>query len=327
MKKRLLSGIQSTGKIHLGNYFGAVKNWIEMQDEYESFYFVADLHALTTAYEQDISIKANTYEVFSDLLACGLDPNKSTIFVQSFLPQHAEFHLILSMITPLPWLERVPTYKSKIEELKGRDLNTYGFLGYPVLQAADILLYEPDLVPVGKDQAAHLELTREIARRFNFLYKTNFLKEPGDKFTEFPVIPGVDGRKMSKSYGNAIYLADDDDALVKKLKTMFTDPQRLTRKDPGNPEVCGVFDFQKIFNSQEISRLAEGCKTAGIGCVDCKKLLIDKMIAFIAPIRKKRQMYLEDRAELDHLINLGNQKASQVAESTLQKVKELIRIH
>ena len=325
MKKRSLSGIQATGKIHLGNYFGAVKNWVDLQNDYDAYYFVADLHALTTSYEQAISIKDNTYEVVADLIASGIDPTKSTLFVQSYLPEHAELHLILSMITPLPWLERVPTYKSKMEELKGRDLNTYGFLGYPVLQAADILMYMADAVPVGKDQAPHLELTREIARRFNFLYKVNFFKDPMDLYTDVPVLPGTDGRKMSKSYDNAIFLADDEDVVVKKIKTMFTDPQRLRRTDPGNPDVCGIYAFQKIFGQG--SKVAAGCRDASIGCVDCKKELLDALLAFLKPMREKRQSLITDKAELDKIILVGNEKARIVATKTLDQVKKIIKIN
>ncbi len=324
-KKRLLSGIQSTGKIHLGNYFGAVKNWADLQNKYDAYYFVADLHALTTSYDQDVSIKENTYEVVADLIACGINTNEATLFVQSYLPEHAELHLILSMITPLPWLERVPTYKSKIEDLKGRDLNTYGFLGYPVLMAGDILMYMADAVPVGKDQAPHLELTREIARRFNFLYKTNFFKEPTDLYTDVPVLSGTDGRKMSKSYGNAIYFADDEDTIVKKIKTMFTDPQRLKRTDPGNPDVCGVYAFHQIFGQG--SKVEEGCKTAAIGCVDCKKELLDELLAFMKPIREKRQLLIADKAELDKIIIAGNEKARKIASKTLDDIKKIIKIN
>lgn len=325
MAKRSLSGIQATGKIHLGNYFGAIKNWVDLQNQYDAYYFVADLHALTTAYEQDISIKENTYQVLADLIASGIDPNISTLFVQSYLPEHAELHLIFSMITPLPWLERVPTYKSKIEELHGRDINTYGFLGYPVLQAADILMYQADVVPVGKDQAAHLELTREIARRFNFLYKVELFKEPEEKYTDVPVLPGTDGRKMSKSYDNAIFLADDEDTVVKKIRTMFTDPQRLRRSDPGNPEVCGVYAFHKIFGQEE--KISIGCKSADIGCVDCKKELLDALLAFLKPIREKRELLISDKTELDRIIKKGNQKAQKIASQTLEQVKKVIRIN
>lgn len=326
MVKRLLSGIQSTGNMHLGNYFGAVKNWVAMQEEYDAYYMIADLHALTTSYEETSNIARNTIEVVAELIASGIDVDKSTLFVQSKVHEHAELHLILSMITPLPWLERVPTYKSKKEEMKGKDLNTYGFLGYPVLQAADILLYEADVVPVGKDQAPHLELTREIARRFNFLYGTDLLKDPKEKFTEFPVLPGLDGQKMSKSYGNAIYLADEDDVIQSKLKTMFTDPQRLRRNDPGRPEICPVFAFQKIFNDGLTDQISMDCQSAAIGCVDCKKQLAEKMIEFIKPIRQRRAELLADRAELDRLIIKGTNKARVTAANTLDQVTKAIRL-
>jgi tryptophanyl-tRNA synthetase len=325
MKKRSLSGIQATGKIHLGNYYGAIQNWVNLQNTYNAFYFVADLHALTTSYEQNISIKDNTYEVIADLLASGINPDKSTLFVQSYLPEHAELHLILSMITPLSWLERVPTYKSKIEELKSRDLHTYGFLGYPVLQSADILMYLADVVPVGKDQAPHLELTREIARRFNYLYNTNFLKEPEDIYTETPILQGTDGRKMSKSYNNAIYLADEEEVVVKKIQTMFTDPQRLKRSDPGNPEICGIFALQKIYGNN--NDIEQGCKNATIGCVDCKKKLLEKLLCFLQPIREKRKEFISDKSELDRIIHSGNQKAKEIAKDTLDNIKEIIKIN
>lgn len=324
--KRLLSGIQSTGNIHLGNYFGAVKNWVEMQNDYDAFYMVADLHALTTAYEDGVNIMNNTYEVIADLIACGIDPEKSTPFVQSRLPEHSELHLIFSMITPLPWLERVPTYKSKIEELKGKDLNTYGFLGYPVLQAADIMLYQADVVPVGKDQAPHLELTREIVRRFNHLYKTDFFKEPKERFTEFPVIPGTDGGKMSKSAGNAIYFSDEEDSIKQKIMKMFTDPQRLRRQDPGRPEICPVFAFQEIFNPKETKSISADCKSAKIGCVDCKKQCLEKLLPFMAPIRLKRTELLSDKKKLDEIIDNGTKRAQKVARETVSKVKEIIKI-
>ncbi|OGI12337.1 MAG: tryptophan--tRNA ligase [Candidatus Margulisbacteria bacterium GWF2_35_9] len=324
--KRLLSGIQSTGNMHLGNYFGAVKNWVDMQHDYEAFYMVADLHALTTSYEDGVNIMKNTYEVIADLIACGIDPNKSTPFVQSRIPEHSELHLIFSMITPLPWLERVPTYKSKIEELKGKDLNTYGFLGYPVLQAADIMLYQADVVPVGKDQAPHLELTREVVRRFNHLYNSTFFMEPKEIFTEFPVIPGTDGNKMSKSYGNAIYLSDDAETVTQKIMKMFTDPQRLRRTDPGRPEICPLFAFQEIFNPKETKTIAADCKSAKIGCVDCKKKCLTNMLVFIEPIRMKRVELLNDKKMLDEIIDKGTKRAQKVAHETVNKVKEIIKI-
>jgi len=324
--KRLLSGIQSTGNMHIGNYFGAVKNWVKMQNDYESFYMVADLHSLTTSYEGGVNIMANNYELVADLIACGIDPKKSTPFLQSRLPEHSELHLIFSMITPLPWLERVPTYKSKIEELKGKDLNTYGFLGYPVLQAADIMLYQADFVPIGKDQAPHLELTREIVRRFNHLYKTDYFKEPQEKFTEFPVIPGTDGRKMSKSYGNAIYFSDEEEKVTQKIMKMFTDPQRLRRSDPGRPEICSLFAFHQIFNPAEIEDISKECKSASIGCVDCKKKCLAKLLPFLAPIREKRVELLSDKKKLDDILNEGAKRAQKVARQTMDTVKEIIKL-
>lgn len=326
MKKRLLSGIQSTGKIHLGNYFGAIKNWIALQKEYDAYFMVADLHALTTSYEDGINIKNNNYELIADLIACGIDTENATLFLQSQVPEHCELHLFLSMIAPLPWLLRVPTYKSKQEELKHKDLNTYGFLGYPVLQAADILLYQADIVPIGKDQAPHLELTREIVRRFNHLYKKSFFKEPEEMYTEIPILPGTDGRKMSKSYDNAIYLADDSDTIDKKLRRMITDPARMRRTDPGNPAKCPVYNFQKIFNQEITKELAAGCRTAGIGCIDCKKKLIPKITDFIAPIKEKRETLLKDKAQLEKIIKVGVKKSRETAAKTVRQVKRIIKL-
>lgn len=326
MVKRLLSGIQPTGKMHLGNYFGAVKNWVTLQEEYDAYYMVADLHALTTAYEDGVNIRQSTLEVVADLIACGVDPKKATLFVQSDIPEHSELHLIFSMITPLPWLERVPTYKSKKEEIKGKDLNTYGFLGYPVLQAADIMLYQSDIVPVGKDQAPHMELTREIVRRFNALFKTNFFKEPVEKFTEYPILPGTDGRKMSKSYSNALFMSESEKDIDQKLRTMFTDPARLRRQDPGNPDICPVFSLQAIFNPNALKELSGGCKSAAIGCVDCKKRLIPEVASFIAPIRDKSEALLKDRGLLGDILEAGSKKARKTAQATLDEVKRIIKV-
>ena len=323
---RLLSGIQPTGKMHLGNYFGAVHNWVKLQQEYEAYYFVADMHALTSAYEDGVNIRESTLEVVADLIASGIDPEKATLFVQSDIPEHSELHLIFSMITPLPWLERVPTYKSKKEEIQGKDLNTYGFLGYPVLQAADIMLYRADIVPVGKDQSYHIELTREIVRRFNALFKTDYFKEPAEKFTNFPLLPGTDGRKMSKSYGNALFMSESDTEIEQKLRTMFTDPARLRRQDKGNPDICPVFALQGIFNPDLLAELSEGCKSAGIGCVDCKKRLIPKVKSFIGPIRDKREVLLQNKTGIEDILEAGASKARLVAKETLDAVKSIIKI-
>src|SRR5246127_4844719 len=278
--RRVLSGMRPTGKLHLGNYVGALKNWVRLQNEknddgsrkYECYFFIADYHALTTDYADPRNVAQNTLEVALDWLGAGLDPERSTLFVQSHVPQHAELHLVLSMITPLGWLERVPTYKEQRENLKDKDLGTYGFLGYPLLQSADILVYQADFVPVGQDQVAHVELTREVARRFNQFYpkasdpEQPILPEPQVLLTPSPKLPGTDGRKMSKSYGNTILITDPEPVVRQKLKPMVTDPARIRRTDPGNPEVCPVFDLHKVFSSQEtIVKVYDGCKSASIG--------------------------------------------------------------
>src|SRR5881227_984930 len=285
-RKRVLSGMRATGKLHLGNFVGALDNWVRMQDQYEFFFFIADWHALTTDYADTSEVKANSLDVLLDWLAAGLDPERCTMFIQSHVPQHAELHLLFSMITPLGWLERVPTYKEQQQNIKDKDLNTYGFLGYPVLQAADILIYKGDFVPVGEDQVAHIELTREIARRFNGFYKgsrnLDVLPEPQPLLTPTPKLPGTDGRKMSKSYGNTIMLADPEPVVRQKLKTMVTDPARVRRSDPGNPDVCPVGDLHKIFSSKEtMAKVDAGCRTAGIGCIECKGWAADSIIPIL----------------------------------------------
>ncbi|MBM4125429.1 MAG: tryptophan--tRNA ligase, partial [Nitrospira sp.] len=272
-RKRVLSGMQPSGLLHLGNLLGALENWKALQAQYECFFFVADWHALSTNYADTSRVKEFSRELLIDWLAAGIDPERATVFVQSHIPDHAVLHLLLSMIVPIPWLERNPTYKEKQEEIKERDLATYGFLGYPVLQAADILLYKPDFVPVGKDQLPHLELTREIARRFNSLYTPVFhdLKE---HLTKFPKVLGTDGRKMSKSYGNTINLSDSEPVVRQKLKTMVTDPARVKRTDPGNPDLCPVYDFHKIYSQPPVlEQINRDCRSAAIGCIDCKKLV------------------------------------------------------
>src|SRR3990167_3374456 len=278
---RVVSLIRATGRLHIGHYEGVIKNWVELQGKYPSFFGVADWHALTSRYEESKGIAQDTREIIVDLLACGLDPKKSTIFIQSQIKEHAELYLLLSMITPLGWLERNPTYKEQLRELEERGLQTYGLIGYPVLQAADVLAYKGDGVPIGQDQLPHLELTREITRRFNKLYG-NLFKEPTPIFTASPKVPGTDGRKMSKSYGNAIYLSDSAGEVEKKVRPMKTDIARITRKDPGNPEVCPVFDLHKIYTPDEPREwCAAGCRTAGIGCIDCKMVLLDHLQPFL----------------------------------------------
>ncbi len=317
----VLSGMRSTGKLHLGNYFGAIKNWVALQDRYRCYYCVADWHALTTDYADTSEISSNTLEVVADWLASGLDPERSVIFVQSMVPEHAELHLLLSMITPLGWLERVPTYKEQIKEIQNRDLSTYGFLGYPVLQTSDILLYRADFVPVGEDQASHLELGREITRRFNSYFGPVF-PEPRALFTPTPRVPGLDGRKMSKSYENTIDLADTPEAIRRKCKSMFTDPQRLRRRDPGHPESCNLFEFHKLVSPPEVQeKVARECRLAQIGCVDDKKLLADRLIEFLTPIRERREELLRDRDTLLDVAREGSRRARERAHETMERVR------
>jgi len=274
MSKRILSGTRPTGPLHIGNYFGAIQSWVENQND-NAFYMIADWHVLTTEYDKEVSIGEITFTVALDLLSCGLDPKKCTLFVQSQVKAHAELALILSMITPISWLERNPTFKEQLRELKGRELNTHGFLGYPVLQSADILLYQADLVPVGEDQLPHIELTREIARRFNHLFGDTF-KEPEALLTNTPKLPGTDGRKMSKSYDNCVYISDTAKTVEAKLRTMMTDPARKRRNDPGEPTKCPVFAYHDIFNDESKEEIAQGCRSASIGCLDCKAVLSKK---------------------------------------------------
>jgi len=323
-KKRVLSGMRSTGKLHLGNYVGALQNWVRMQDEYECFYFIADWHALTTDYADTSRVKANSMEVLLDWLAAGLDAERCTMFIQSHVPQHAELHVLLSMITPLGWLERVPTYKEQRENIAEKDLGTYGFLGYPVLQAADILIYKGDFVPVGEDQVPHVELTREIARRFNQFYgKTApVLPEPKPLLTPAAKLPGTDGRKMSKSYGNTILLTDPEPLVRQKLKTMVTDPARVRRSDPGNPDVCPVGDLHKIFSSKEtMHKVNVGCRSAGIGCIECKGWAADALVQVLQPMQQRRKKY-EDHPRLAwDILEAGSAAAGKVADATMKQVR------
>jgi len=320
-KKRVLSGIQPSGKLHLGNLFGALENWVKLQDQYDCFFFIADLHALTTGYDQTKDLPTYTHEVAVDLLAAGLDPERCTIFKQSDIPEHAELHLLFSMITPLPWLERVPTYKSKIEELKEKDLGTYGFLGYPVLQAADILIYKADFVPVGEDQLPHLELTREIARRFNFLYKEVF-PQPKGLLTEMPVFPGIDGRKMSKSYNNTIALSDPPDEIRKKVNQMITDPARVKKDDPGHPDICTVFTFHKYFNQPRLKLIEQECKSAARGCVQCKKEFLEHLLEYLKPLQERRKALEGHPDKLKKILETGARNARQIASQTLAEAKQ-----
>jgi len=323
-RKRVLSGMRSTGKLHLGNYVGALQNWVRMQDEYECLYFIADWHALTTDYADTSKVKQNSIDVLLDWLAAGLDPERCTMFIQSHVPQHAELHLLFSMITPLGWLERVPTYKEQRENIAEKDLSTYGFLGYPVLQAADILIYKGDFVPVGEDQVAHVELTREIARRFNQFYgKTApILPEPKALLTPAAKLPGTDGRKMSKSYGNTVMLTDPEPVVRQKLKTMVTDPARIRRSDPGNPDVCPVGDLHKIFSSTEtMAKVNEGCRSAGIGCIECKSWAADALVQVLNPMQQRRKKYEDNPRLAWDILEGGSAVASKVADATMAEVR------
>jgi tryptophanyl-tRNA synthetase len=397
-RKRVLSGMRPTGRLHLGHYFGALSNWLKLQEEYDCFFFVADWHALTTHYEDTSSIAESTLQVATDWLSVGLDPAKSTLFVQSSVLEHAELHVLLSMITPLSWLERVPTYKEQIENLKDRDLGTYGFLGYPLLQAADIVIYDADFVPVGEDQVPHVELTREVVRKFdahfgfeirpqlflaenaqalraivtkfgleplvsgdapvsddtrtkirevlsrdareggvaNFLEKIGrknrklfaietVLREPGPLLTETPRLPGTDGRRMAKSYGNAIWLSDPPDEIRNKAKNMMTDPQRVRRTDPGRPEVCPVFAYHKLFSPPDVIAWSEqGCRTAGIGCVDCKKAMAENLVKWIEPIQERRKQFEARPQEVWDILDAGSKKAHVAARGTMKRVRNAI---
>ena len=325
-KKRILSGMRPTGPLHLGNLLGALANWVKMQDEYDCYFFIADWHALTSDYENTGSIAQNRKQIILDWLSAGLSPEKSTLFVQSLVKEHAELYLLLSMITPVPWLERNPTYKELISELSNKDLSTFGFLGYPVLQAADIIIYRPYGVPVGVDQAPHVEITREIARRFNHFYG-NVFPEPELILTETPKILGIDRRKMSKSYGNAIFLSDSPEQISKKVAQMITDPQRARRSDPGNPDVCNVYDFHKLYTDpQTVEEIDEQCRTAGIGCVECKKIMARGLIASLKPIREKRAYYEQHPEIVEEIMIEGSNKARLSACETMEVVRAAVKI-
>jgi len=314
--------MRPTGKLHLGNYMGALANWVKLQDEYECYFFIADLHALTTDYADTSMLASNTLEVALDFLAAGLDPARCTIFLQSKVKPHYELPLLLGMMTPLGWLERVPTYKEQQENLSTKDLTTYGFLGYPLLMASDILLYQPQFVPVGQDQQAHVEFTREAARRFNQFYKlgdVEVLPEPKILLTPSPKLPGTDGRKMSKSYGNTILLTDPEPVVRQKLKTMVTDPARIRRTDPGDPDKCPVGDLHKVFSSAEtLANVYEGCRSAGIGCIQCKGWAADALVQILEPIQARRAGFSE--AQVIEILEDGSNRARVRAEQTMREV-------
>lgn len=325
-KRRILSGMRPTGPLHLGNLHGALLNWVEMQDQYDCFFFIADWHAMTSDYEDTDPISGYIRDMMIDWLSAGLSPDKSTLFVQSHIKEHTELFLILSMITPVPWLERNPTYKEQIVQLNNKDLSTFGFLGYPVLQAADIIMYKAYGVPVGIDQVPHVEITREIARRFNYFYGDLF-PEPESILTNTPKILGIDRRKMSKSYDNAIYYSNSPDDISTSVAKMLTDPQRARKSDPGNPDICNVFEFHKLYSdSKTIDRINKECRTAEIGCVECKQIMAKYLIKALEPMREKREYYEARPQLIDDIIVEGRDKARRVARQTMAEVRAAIKI-
>ncbi len=323
----VLSGVQPTGKLHLGNYIGAIKNWVKLQDNYKCLYMIADLHSLTAKSGESKEIKEISIDIYMDLLACGIDIEKSIIFIQSAIPAHTQLHLILSMITPLGWLERNPTFKEKKAELKNTSLNNYGFLGYPILQAADILIYKALKVPVGMDQLPHLEITREIARKFNSTFK-NYFPEPGPLLTEVPKILGIDGRKMSKSYNNAIYLSDTNDEVAKKFKKFITDPKKVYKNDPGDPEKCSVYPFYKIFSDDKLKKkISNTCKDGSRGCADCKNELTEIINCKLKPYKEKKEKYKKNMDFINKTIKDNNEKANNIAEKNIKDIYNLLGMH
>ena len=327
MKKRIVSGMRPTGRMHLGHLHGALDNWKRLQKEYDCFYFIADWHALTSEYGNTEIIKASINDIIIDWISVGLDPELCTFFIQSHIKEHTELHLVFSMITPLPWLERNPTYKEQLKEITQKDLYTYGFLGYPVLQAADILMYKANGVPVGEDQAPHVELTREIARRFNHIYNKTIFPEPDTLLAPTSKLLGIDRRKMSKSYDNAIFLSDSDVEISSKVSAMITDPQRAMKTDPGDPDICNVFSFHEIYTDEEKTKqINTDCRKAGIGCVECKKIMSKNLINFLGPIRAKRKELESNIGRVNEIIDESNRKARAIAEKTMEEVKEAINI-
>src|SRR5512138_1172071 len=325
--KRVLSGMRPSGQLHLGHYLGVLVNWAKLQEENDCFFFVADWHALTTEYERTQVIRGSIDDMVLDWMASGIDPEKANLFVQSHVPAHAELHLLLSMITPLSWLERCTTYKEQLRELAARDLHTYGFLGYPVLMTADILMYDASLVPVGIDQLPHLELTREIGRRFNSMYEKETFVIPDQYLTKTPKVMGLDNRKMSKSYGNAILLSDSATEVWDKVRPMVTDPARIRRSDPGNPDVCNVHDYHKIFSDEKtIEWSAAGCRSAGIGCIDCKKAMYENMERVLVPIRERRQALVESGVSVKDILAEGSARANEVASKKIEEVRNAVGI-
>jgi tryptophanyl-tRNA synthetase len=324
MKKRILSGMRPTGKLHLGHLVGALNNWVSLQEKYDSFFMVADWHALMSEYEKPQDLKKNILDNVCDWLSCGIDPKKSTIFVQSEVKEHLDLYIILSCLTPLGWLERCPTYKEQLKEIKDRDISNYAFLGYPVLQAADILLYRSEVVPVGQDQLPHLELTREIARRFNSLYKKAYFPEPEAYLTKTPKLLGLDSRKMSKSYNNTINLSDTKEEMAKKISNMVTDPKRIKLTDPGHPDVCNVYDYFKVFCPEKTKDVHDWCVNADIGCTECKKRLSVCILEILSPIQEKRKDILKEKDYIAKVLENGAEKAEAFASCTIKQIKELL---
>ena len=320
---RIVSGMRPTGKLHLGHYLGVLRNWIDLQEESECYFFVADWHALSTSYEDKLNLNILGKELVKDWIAAGVDPKKSTLFVQSSIKEHAEAYVLLNMITPLGWLERNPTYKDQLAQLQHKDIHTVGFLSYPVLQAADIILYQADLVPIGEDQRPHIEITREIVRRFHHLFNCEVFKEPKEMLTQTPRLLGLDGRKMSKSYNNAIYLSDTPEQMWQKLKGAKTDTQRVRRNDPGNPDVCLLFDYHKELTDEDmVKEIEKDCRAGAIGCFDCKKICAKSIERVLEPMRERRSKL--DEESIDEIISSGSKRAKEEAAKTMEKVNKAV---
>ncbi len=325
-KKSLMSGMRPTGELHLGNYLGALANWLDLQNEFDCYFSIVDWHALTTAYKETAQLQDRIFDMACDWLAAGLDPDKCAIFRQSDIKEIAELHLLFSMITPLSWLERVPTYKDQLQQLKDKEINNYGFLGYPLLQAVDILICQAGVIPVGEDQVPHIELTREIGRRFNFIYGEEVFIDPLARLTENKVLLGLDNRKMSKSYNNYIPLSASPDVVRAKVRSMVTDPNRIKKDDPGNPEVCSVYAYHKIFNPENAAAIGDQCRAGTIGCMQCKGLLADKLIELIEPIYQRKQELLKNKDYVYAVLDTGAEKTRAKAQETMDQVRRVMGI-